>query len=129
MSEASSTWTDEPNATLAPDGTLAPSAGGPTLAPSPGASLAGGRVTVLPRIEHAGRIPQLVSQERSRFEVVDRLGEGGLGEVVAAKDLDIGRRVAIKTIRPDRQSNAAFLRFVQEVRIVGQLDHPNIVPV
>ncbi|MCB9697589.1 MAG: serine/threonine protein kinase [Alphaproteobacteria bacterium] len=137
MSEASSTWTDDaPNATVAPDGTLAPAgtlvpsetaAANPTLAPS--ASLAGGRVTVLPRIEHGGRVPQLVSEERSRFEVLDRLGEGGLGEVVAAKDLDIGRKVAIKTIRPDRQSNAAFLRFVQEVRIVGQLDHPNIVPV
>jgi len=36
--------------------------------------------------------------------------------------------VAIKRIRPDRASKGAFLRFVQEVRTTGRLDHPGIVP-
>lgn len=107
---------------------------GQTVAPGEGATLAPsetlvGRSTVLPRVESEGAAPRLVSAERDRFEPLGTLGEGGLGVVVAAKDLDIGRRVAIKRIRPDRQSQGAFLRFVQEVRTVGRLDHPNIVPI
>ena len=57
------------------------------------------------------------------------IGTGAIGQVVSARDNDIGRRVAIKRIRPDRRSPAAFARFVQEVRTVGKLDHPNIVPI
>jgi serine/threonine protein kinase len=97
-----------------------------TLAP---ATTLGGRHTVLPHVDVDGPVPRLVEASRARFEAVGTLGEGGLGVVVAANDLDIGRRVAIKRIRPDRQSQAAFLRFVQEVRTVGRLDHPNIVPI
>ncbi len=96
--------------------------------PSRGAMSLGGH-TILPRVEIRGDVPELVSTERPRFEATGKLGEGGLGEVIGARDLDIGRRVAIKRIRPDRATHGAFLRFVQEVRTVGKLDHPNIVPV
>jgi serine/threonine-protein kinase len=101
----------------------------PVLPPSSTAGV--GRVTVLPRVEEPGGPdgPRLVSEERQRFALVGELGQGGLGVVVAAEDLDIGRKVAIKKIRPDRRTEHAFLRFVQEVRTVGRLDHPNIVPI
>jgi eukaryotic-like serine/threonine-protein kinase len=88
----------------------------------------GGQNTCLPRLERTDTGTQLVSHERPRFETTGMLGQGGLGEVVAARDLDIGRKVAIKRIRPDRPTKGAFLRFVQEVRTVGALDHPNIIP-
>jgi len=102
----------------------------PTLSPPSDASqLTLGGLTVLPRVEVRGDVPELVSTERPRFEPLGKLGEGGLGEVLSARDLDIGRRVAIKRIRPDRASRGAFLRFVQEVRTTGRLDHPGIVPV
>lgn len=84
-----------------------------------------GRSTVLPPLEGDGA----GSVARPRFEIVGLLGEGGLGRVVEADDLDIGRRVAIKTIRPDCMSDAALIRFAREVRIGGKLDHPNIVPI
>lgn len=98
-------------------------------APPAEAAPVSGRVTVLPRLEGEGSAPRLVQEQRPRFEAPRPLGEGGLGVVVAANDLDIGRRVAIKRIRPEAQSRGAFLRFVQEVRTVGRLEHPNIVPI
>jgi serine/threonine-protein kinase len=93
------------------------------------ASATAGRTTVLPRVQWSGDAPQLVSTSRPRFEAQGGLGEGGMGEVVAALDQDIGREVAIKRLRPEVRGQADVARFVDEIRIVGSLEHPNIVPI
>jgi serine/threonine protein kinase/putative methionine-R-sulfoxide reductase with GAF domain len=55
---------------------------------------------------------------------------GGIGRVWLAHDVDLGRDVALKELRPDvAASPAATDRFLQEARITGQLEHPGIVPV
>jgi eukaryotic-like serine/threonine-protein kinase len=87
------------------------------------------RTTVLPRVEWKGDAATLVSTSRPRFQAQGGLGEGGVGEVVAALDQDIGREVAIKRLRSDVQGPAALARFVDEIRTVGALEHPNIVPI
>jgi serine/threonine-protein kinase len=87
------------------------------------------RTTVLPRVEIVDAKPRLVVEQRRRFEPLGRLGEGGQGEVVGARDQDIGRNVAIKRIRAAGLSPGTALRFAEEVRTVGQLEHPNIVPI
>jgi serine/threonine-protein kinase len=87
------------------------------------------RSTVLPRLERTGDGATLVSMSRPRFETRRSLGQGGIGEVVAAMDQDIGREVAIKRLRGDAQGPAAVARFVDEIRTVGALEHPNIVPI
>jgi len=84
------------------------------------------RTTVLPRRSVDGA-PSRV--EDRRFHRVRALGEGGMGEVALALDEDIQRKVAIKRIRGDALSEGALLRFADEVRIIGQLEHPSIVPV
>jgi eukaryotic-like serine/threonine-protein kinase len=86
------------------------------------------RSTVLPRIEWAGEVPTVVSPGRHRFEELERLGQGGMGEVVLAQDHDIERTVAVKRL-PAGSELDLVVRFVDEIRTVGQLDHPNIVPV
>lgn len=87
------------------------------------------RQTVLPEIaEQDGKIGWIAGA-KSRFFVEDLLGQGGAGEVVLARDLDIGRRVAVKKIRPDKLSGEALARFIREIRTVGLLEHPNIVPI
>ncbi len=86
------------------------------------------RVTVLPRIEWQGQVPTAVAPGRHRFEELDRLGQGGMGEVVLAQDHDIQRTVAVKRLPAGSQLDLV-VRFVEEIRTVGQLDHPNIVPV
>lgn len=93
-------------------------------------TVAGGtiRSTVLPRVEWEGPHPRVKPSERHRFEELGLLGEGGMGEVVLAKDHDIERNVALKRL-PENCDLGRVLRFVEEIRTVGQLEHPNIVPV
>ena len=86
------------------------------------------RITVLPRVEWQGDRPTVVPLQRERFEELRPLGQGGMGEVVLLKDHDIDRDVAVKRLT-DGSDLDRVLRFVEEIRTVGQLDHPNIVPV
>jgi len=87
------------------------------------------RVTVLPRVEVFGGETRVVSEARLRYAEQAKLGEGGLGEVVGAVDQDIGRRVAVKRLRQEAKSDAALIRFAEEIRTIGKLEHPNIIPV
>jgi serine/threonine-protein kinase len=84
--------------------------------------------TILPRAERDGAAVRLVSREQPRYEPIRPLGSGGMGEVTLVLDRDIGRLVAVKRLLPDFDAGAA-LRFVEEIRILGQIDHPNIVPI
>ncbi len=111
------TLVDDPHATLAAPG---------TPAPRPAASRT---TTVLPRVETAGGEVVLVHEAKARFETQRLLGEGGMGTVDLAHDLDIERPVAIKRLRPDVAGATGVARFVEEVRTVARLEHPNIVPV
>jgi serine/threonine-protein kinase len=86
------------------------------------------RSTVLPRVQWNGDRHDVVPFQRERFEEVRPLGQGGMGEVVLLKDNDIERMVALKRL-PETNDVDRLLRFVEEIRTVGQLDHPNIVPV
>jgi serine/threonine protein kinase len=93
------------------------------------ATAAGGRTTVLPRRQKAADDSQLVAEQRPRFDRVRTLGEGAMGQVELARDNDIRRTVAVKRMHQDGASAAALLRFADEVRVVGQLEHPSIVPI
>ncbi|MEZ4372140.1 MAG: protein kinase [Polyangiaceae bacterium] len=65
-----------------------------------------------------------------RYELVDVLGEGGMGVVHLCSDHRIGRDVAMKVIREDMGQRASLrARFFREARVQGQLEHPSIVPV
>jgi serine/threonine-protein kinase len=65
----------------------------------------------------------------ARYVVGGVLGKGGMGEVSAARDRDVGRDVAVKRMRAAAPPAADVARFVREARIQGRLDHPAIVPV
>jgi serine/threonine protein kinase len=92
--------------------------------------ISGGRTTVLPKVTTA---PQghasLVYEDAPRYAIERALGEGGVGEVVKALDNDIGRLVALKRLRPELRQAEPLARFVDEIRTVGKLEHPNIVPI
>jgi hypothetical protein len=57
------------------------------------------------------------------------IGKGGIGEVVAAHDLRIGRDVAIKRLREAAPTELQVNRFLREARIQARLEHPSIPPV
>ena len=62
------------------------------------------------------------------YELLEQIGAGGMGEVFRAKDLLLGRMVAIKRLRPDFFGNEdRRRRFLKEARAASSLDHPNIV--
>jgi len=64
------------------------------------------------------------------FEIVSRIGAGGMGEVWRAKDAKIGRDVAIKVLPASLVTDADRLqRFEQEARAAGTLNHPNLVTI
>jgi serine/threonine-protein kinase len=65
----------------------------------------------------------------ARYESLRPLGTGGMGEVRLALDRRIGREVALKLLRADRDREHSRRRFLREVRVTGQLEHPSVVPV
>jgi serine/threonine-protein kinase len=65
-----------------------------------------------------------------RYQLLERLGSGGMAVVYRARDLMLERYVAIKVLRADYSRNEAFEeRFRQEARSAANLSHPNIVTV
>lgn len=84
-------------------------------------------VAVLPRGEARG--PALSGPGRPRYEEVKRLGEGSFGEVSLAQDNDIARLVAVKRLKVGRDAGEPLLRFIDEIQVVGQLEHPSIPPI
>ncbi len=79
------------------------------------------------------RIPGEVVDEDTRalsgYVFGEVIGRGGIGEVIAAHDLRIGRDVAVKRLRTTNPSEDAVSRFLREARIQGRLEHPSIPPV
>ena len=75
-------------------------------------------------------MPLLSGSKLGRYEIVSAIGAGGMGEVYRARDLELGREVAIKILTekigldPDR-----LRRFQQEARITASTNHPNILAV
>jgi TolB-like protein/Flp pilus assembly protein TadD len=61
-----------------------------------------------------------------RFEIVRELGRGGFGVVYEAKDRDLGRRVAVKIVRPGRIVEEEG-RISREAEAIARLAHPNLV--
>lgn len=65
-----------------------------------------------------------------RYQLLDRLGSGGMADVFRARDLMLDRYVAIKLLREDYSRSLSFQeRFRQEARAAANLSHPNIVTV
>jgi serine/threonine protein kinase len=60
------------------------------------------------------------------YEVIERLGSGGMGEVYRARDVRLGRSVAIKVLRPGADPELLH-RLDREARAASALNHPNIV--
>ena len=65
-----------------------------------------------------------------RYELLRAIGRGGMAEVYAARDLNLGREVAIKLLLERFRDDEGFTRrFQEEARNVARLNHPNLVAV
>ncbi len=65
-----------------------------------------------------------------KYELVERLGHGGMAEVWKALDTQLQRYVAIKVLQPNLRDDPNFAnRFRREAQLIASLHHPNIVQV
>jgi eukaryotic-like serine/threonine-protein kinase len=117
----------------------------PPVAPQPGADPGEPSAVALPPPPlpgplHATRADSPLSRNRAdsrpplaggaaRYRFGERLGEGGMGEVLVAHDEHIGREVAVKRIRGLEPTAEELSRFLREARVQGRLEHPAVVPV
>jgi serine/threonine protein kinase/tetratricopeptide (TPR) repeat protein len=64
------------------------------------------------------------------YEFLAEIGRGGMGVIYRARDLDLGREVAVKVLLPQfAPDSPTARRFVDEARITGRLQHPGIPPI
>lgn len=63
------------------------------------------------------------------IRIEDTLGEGGMGIVHLGDQVALGRKVAVKSLRPEHQTRQATLKLLREAWVTGTLEHPNVVPV
>jgi len=63
-----------------------------------------------------------------RYRIERELGSGGMATVYLAEDLRHSRKVAIKVLREDLAASMGANRFLREIQIAAQLQHPNILP-
>ncbi|MCU0870949.1 MAG: protein kinase [Pirellulaceae bacterium] len=67
--------------------------------------------------------------DRADYDLIDLLGEGGMGVVYSARQASIDRTVAIKMLKGKTADEHQRRKFLSEAVITGDLDHPNIVPI
>jgi serine/threonine protein kinase/tetratricopeptide (TPR) repeat protein len=86
----------------------------------------------VPRWVLEGRPPDR-GEQVGRYLVLERVGQGGMGIVYSAWDPDLGRRVAIKLLRTDKQHaegrTVGQARLLREAQAMARVSHPNVIPV
>jgi len=80
--------------------------------------------SALERLREAADQPDLSG---TRYRLLEKLGQGGMGGVFRVDDRTLGREVALKVINVADPSLSA--RLLQEARVIAQLEHPGVVPV
>jgi serine/threonine-protein kinase len=72
--------------------------------------------------------PDLTGRTLGDFQILRRIGTGGMGQVYLARQLSLKREVALKLLRGELNANlTALARFQAEAQAVAKLNHPNIV--
>ncbi|MFJ4093846.1 protein kinase [Kitasatospora sp. NPDC089913] len=72
----------------------------------------------------------LVGRRVAGYRLEAEIGRGGMAVVYRAKDLRLGRTVAVKLLAPELARNEVFRRrFIHESQVAAAIDHPHIIPV
>ena len=71
---------------------------------------------------------QLNSALAGRYTIERRIGEGGMATVYLARDVRHNRKVALKVLKPDLGAIVGVERFLSEIEVTANLQHPNLLP-
>ncbi|HEX7091039.1 MAG TPA: serine/threonine-protein kinase [Longimicrobiales bacterium] len=80
-------------------------------------------------VRHLRSVADWPDTSGTRYEVVEPLGRGGMGTVYRARDVELGRDVALKVVSTPEAAGDVAERLRREARILARLEHPGIVPV
>ncbi|MBM4779607.1 MAG: protein kinase [Archangiaceae bacterium] len=86
----------------------------------------------LPQVEDTRALLPIASAEKlaGRYQLRQKIGEGGMGTVFIAHDSELDREVAVKMLASTLVNDAEVVeRFEREAKLTASLDHPNIVPI
>jgi eukaryotic-like serine/threonine-protein kinase len=78
------------------------------------------------RLQEAADAPDLSG---TKYELIEHIGQGGMGTVYRVRDRELGREVALKAIRLPEASPDIAARMLREARTLARLEHPGIVPI
>ncbi len=72
----------------------------------------------------------MIGKTLSHYKVIEKIGQGGMGEVYRAEDTNLSREVAIKVL-PEQftQDPQRLARFEREAKLLASLNHPNIAAI
>ena len=74
--------------------------------------------------------PDYVGRSLLQYRILEKIGEGGMGVVSKARDLHLGRFVALQARPPEEVADPDRMRrFVQEAMAASELNHPSIVTI
>ena len=82
--------------------------------------------SALDRLRAAADAPDLSG---TRYQLIDKLGQGGMGGVYRVEDTVLHRKVALKIVSAFDSGSELADRLLHEARVIAQLEHPGIVPV
>ena len=70
----------------------------------------------------------MIGKTIGQYKITGKLGSGGMGDVWRAEDLKHGRQVAVKILRPELAAVLGPERFLSEIKVTANLQHPHILP-
>jgi eukaryotic-like serine/threonine-protein kinase len=73
-------------------------------------------------------LDQLTAALAGRYEVEREIGAGGMATVYLARDLKHNRKVALKVLKPELGAVLGVERFLSEIQVTANLQHPNLLP-
>src|ERR1041384_1406320 len=80
-------------------------------------------------LRHLREVADAPDLSGTKYEIIDRIGQGGMGTVYRARDRELGREVALKVVRLPEGAPDIAARMMREARTLARLEHPGIVPV
>src|SRR6185295_14066765 len=65
----------------------------------------------------------------TKYELLEKAGQGGMASVYVARDKELDRQVAVKVIHTPVADSAIQQRMLAEARVIARLEHPGILPI